>query len=76
MTRQLRNDKYRNGLILANGGCLTHHHAICLSSEPRKADSIYPPRNPLPEHLGSSTAPIIDEQADGEAFIEVSSTDP
>lgn len=76
MTRQMRNGKYRNGLILANGGCLTHHHAICLSSEPREVGSTYPPRNPLPEHLESSTAPVIDEQADGEAIIEVSSTRP
>ena len=72
MTRQLRDRKYRNGLILANGGLLTHHHAICLSSQPRKDCIIYPPQPLLLMPSQFPPAPLVDEEAEGDVSIEVS----
>lgn len=70
MTRQLRKRSHRNGLVLANGGLLTHHHAICLSSEPRKDFVAYAQQNPLRGYVEDSHAPPFDEQAKGDAVIE------
>ncbi|KAI5468101.1 hypothetical protein BGZ63DRAFT_500188 [Mariannaea sp. PMI_226] len=70
MVRQLRKHTYRNGLVLANGGSLTHHHSLCLSWQPRKGSEGYARRNPLPQLTEDLFVPPIDEQADGPASIE------
>jgi hypothetical protein len=72
MTRQLRQGKGSNGLVLANGGVLTYQHVICLSTMPRRDGSPYPDRNPLPEFITDVPVPPVDEQAEGEATLEVS----
>jgi Thiolase-like protein type 1 additional C-terminal domain len=72
MTRQLRQGKGANGLVLANGGVLTYQHVICLSSQPRRDGSPYPDRNPLPDAITDVPVPLIDEQVEGEATVEVS----
>ncbi|KAF7562876.1 hypothetical protein G7046_g1224 [Stylonectria norvegica] len=67
MTRQIRRGSYRNGLVLANGGCLTHHHAICLSSKPRQ-DLLSAQPSSIP--LLQPRAPLVDEKVEGKASIE------
>ncbi|KAK2614668.1 hypothetical protein N8I77_001474 [Diaporthe amygdali] len=69
MSRQLREGKAKNGLILANGGMLSYQHALCLSSEPRTKGSMYP------DSRGSSAATVgapalVEPFAQGEATIE------
>jgi hypothetical protein len=71
MVRELRKGKARNGLVLANGGMLTYQYVICLSSQPR--NSPYPDLNPIPDLLDDQRVPTVDEKAEGEAVIEVSS---
>lgn len=77
MTRQLRQRKSTgvdsNGLILANGGVMTYQHVVILSSCPRKDGTSYPSANPLSADLPKDPAPTIEEEAKGEATIEVSS---
>ena len=70
MTRELRQGHRRNGLILANGGVMTHQHAVILSRSSRSDHSPYPDHDILPEHL-SSEAPPFAEHPEGEAVIEV-----
>lgn len=70
MVRELRKGTSRNGLVLANGGMVTYQYVVCLSNRPRNTP--YPDRNPLPDLLEDEPVPKIDEQADGEAIIEVS----
>ncbi|CEJ54044.1 hypothetical protein PMG11_00369 [Penicillium brasilianum] len=69
MVRQLRQRNGRIGLVLANGGVLSHHHAVCLSREPRGDGAPYPNRNPLPQHISDAQPPIV-ESAQGSARIE------
>ncbi|OKP12476.1 hypothetical protein PENSUB_1842 [Penicillium subrubescens] len=69
MVRQLRRGNGRIGLVLANGGVLSHHHAVCLSRRPRGDGAPYPNRNPLPRHV-SDAQPAIAERANGSARIE------
>ena len=69
MVRQLRTGMSRNGLVFANGGMVTYQYVICLSNKPR--NSPYPERNPLSDLLEDEPVPRVDEQADGEAIIEV-----
>lgn len=68
MTRQLRNGKGRNGLVLANGGVLSYQHVVCLSSQPRN--------RPYPDNRGlaayNKPKPLVSGEADGPAVIEVS----
>lgn len=71
MVRQLRQRNGRIGLVLANGGVLSHHHAVCLSRQPRGDGAPYPNRNPLPQHISDAQPPIV-ESAQGSARIEVS----
>lgn len=69
MTRQLRQGKGRNGLVLANGGVISYQHAVCLSSRPR--DGPYPDSASL--SVGNDTpSPPVDADATGPAVIEVS----
>ncbi|KAL4916927.1 hypothetical protein BDW62DRAFT_218395 [Aspergillus aurantiobrunneus] len=60
--------KAQNGLVLANGGVLSYHHTVILSTQPRP-DSRYPMWNPLPSHL-EEDHPAIEEQAEGGGVIE------
>ncbi|GAB0145405.1 erg10, acetyl-CoA C-acetyltransferase [Epichloe bromicola] len=69
MTRALRAKTYRTGLILANGGVLTHQHAICLSARPRGDGRDYPESNPLPPIVDGYSPRFIDS-AQGAAAIE------
>jgi hypothetical protein len=70
MARQLRSRKHNTGLILANGGMLTHQHALCLSAQPRGDGRAYPEGNPLPEVVDAFSPPFT-EIAEGRATIEV-----
>ncbi|VUC35600.1 unnamed protein product [Clonostachys rosea] len=71
MTRQVRSGSFQKGLVLANGGMLSHQYAVCLSSEPRKDKDVYPKQNPLPEiAIGEAWATPFTEVAQGTAFIE------
>lgn len=72
MTRQIRQGKGTNGLVLANGGVVTYQHAICLSAQPRRDGSPYPDKNPLPDVITDVPLPPVDEQVEGEATVEVS----
>ncbi|ATY59631.1 acetyl-acetyltransferase [Cordyceps militaris] len=69
MTRALRSRRYNNGLILANGGMLTHQYAVCLSTQPRQDGQDYPAKNPLPLVVPDA-APLFAEDASGPATIE------
>jgi len=73
MTRELRKSfgELKNGLVLANGGMVTHQYVVCLSSRPRKDGKSYPTKNPLPEIIDDWQVPKIEEKAEGEAWVEV-----
>ncbi|KAK1762795.1 thiolase [Phialemonium atrogriseum] len=70
MTRELRGKKSRAGLVLANGGVLTHQHALCLSSQPRQDGRSYPSSNPLPDERHGVPIPPLEIQAQGPATVE------
>lgn len=72
MTRKVRSDKVRNGLVLANGGVLSYQHAICLSSRPRKDGSPYPDSRSFSDNVVGGSAPVVEVFAEGKATIEVS----
>jgi hypothetical protein len=69
MVRELRRGQKRLGLVLANGGVLTHQNAIVLSKDlPQKVGlSLDQAHHALVE----STIPLFDEKVEGEAIIEV-----
>lgn len=69
MTRQLRQGKGRNGLVLANGGVISYQHAVCLSSRPRGGP--YPDSASLSVGNETPSSPV-DADATGPAVIEVS----
>lgn len=71
MVRQLRNNSGKIGLVLANGGLATYEAVLCLSRSPRRDGLPYPTRNPLPEVITDVQIPPVDEQAGGDAIIEV-----
>lgn len=71
MARELRAKKHETGLILANGGMLTHQHALCLSVHPRGDGRAYPQENPLPAVV-DEFSPAFAQSAEGIAAIEVS----
>ena len=75
LTRQLRQNKGINGLVLANGGVLTQQHAVVLSSRPRKNGSVYPIAPLLPEVVTDVPVPTFAEQAQGESVIETYTVD-
>jgi hypothetical protein len=72
MTRELRERDRKYGLVLANGGNMTYQHVLLLSAEPRKDNAPYPDKNPLPDIITDVPVPTIQENAEGEAVIEVS----
>lgn len=59
----------KNALVLANGGVLSYQHVICLSSQPRQGDVVYPREAPLAE-LWDVPSPAVAEEAEGEATVE------
>jgi len=69
MVRQLREGKGQYGLVLANGGVVTYHHAVCLSSQPRC--SAYPNLHPSSTLTVDTPVPVVDTQAEGAAVVEV-----
>jgi len=71
MTRELRKGNGKYGLVLANGGVVTHQHVVCLSTRPRKDGSSYPEKNPLPHLIEDVFCPPVDEKVEGEAIVEV-----
>lgn len=71
MTRTLRSGPSKTGLVLANGGMLTHQYVVCLSSQPRTDGREYPAKNPLPTVVEDPAPPFV-EDAVGPATIEVS----
>ena len=70
MVRELRKafGQPRHGLVLANGGVLTHEYVVVLSSRPQKNHSPYPAEF---HHKTDWYTPPFDEKAEGEANIEV-----
>lgn len=70
MARAIRQDKYQNGLVLANGGVMSWQHAICLSAQPKRDDSPYKSATFL-DNGQKSQGPEFIEKARGEATIEV-----
>ena len=71
MTRQLRQGRGKTGLILANGGVVTYQAVVCLSSSPRRDGLPYPTAQPLPPVVSDVQTPTVDEQAEGDAIVEV-----
>lgn len=74
MTRQLRDNKGKTGLVLANGGWVTYQHVVCLSRSPRSDGLPYPDDTPLPKYVTDVHVPKIAEVVEGDAIIEVSSS--
>ncbi|PSR81431.1 hypothetical protein BD289DRAFT_462123 [Coniella lustricola] len=70
MTRQIRNGKFQNGLVLANGGVLSYQHALSLSSNPRRHDSPYPDSRINSDAVVAGQTPVIETFAEGAAVIE------
>ena len=70
MTRQLRDGRGKNGLVLANGGVATYQAVVCLSSSPRRDGLPYPDSNPLPEMVADVQSPVVAIQAEGDATVE------
>ena len=75
LTRQLRQKKGSNGLVLANGGVLTYQHVVILSSRPRRNGSAYPTAPLLPEVVIDTPVPAIAERAQGYSIVETYTVD-
>ncbi|KAH0276763.1 hypothetical protein KCU91_g3641, partial [Aureobasidium melanogenum] len=68
MTRELRKDTKKFGLVLANGGVLTHQNVIILAKQPNKASIPYADQD---SHADIDlTVPAFVEKAQGQATIE------
>jgi hypothetical protein len=52
-------------------GVMTYQHVVILSSRPKKDRSPYPSADPLSADPSKDPAPTIEEEAKGEAIIEV-----
>ncbi|KAG8670488.1 hypothetical protein FPOAC2_09846 [Fusarium poae] len=74
MVRVIRNGKYQNGLVLANGGVLSWQHAICLSAQPKRNGSPYQVQNVL-DNGQMSQGPAFTSKAQGKAIIETYTVD-
>lgn len=79
MVRQLRahlnsSHNSQHGLILANGGVLTHENAICLSTHSRLGSTPYPVDNPDAMDLPSTDGVVVLPTGSGKATIEVISS--
>lgn len=70
MVRELRQGNKKNGLVLANGGFMTHEHAIVLSSIPPRQFG-FPLDQAHHDAVGKENIPF-QQHAEGEAVIEVS----
>ena len=74
MTRELRKDTKKFGLVLANGGVLTHQNVIILAKQPNKASIPYADQD---SHADIDlTVPAFVEKAQGQATIEVRKNQP
>ncbi|KAL3439266.1 hypothetical protein BDV09DRAFT_182379 [Aspergillus tetrazonus] len=69
MVRRLRKGQGQHGLVLANGGALSHHYTVTLSKRPRMDGLSYPKENPLPAYVGDENPPLI-ESARGFGVME------
>lgn len=72
MVRLFRRGKGRKGLVLANGGVLTYHHAVVMSNTPPGAHHRIPGANPLKAVIDDIPIPPLDTKPHGAAAIEVS----
>lgn len=70
MVRQLRSNKGKTGLVLANGGWVSYQHVVILSRSPRSDGLPYPDENPLPKTMSKVQTPQIAEKAEGDAIVE------
>lgn len=70
MTRELRKGTKKTGLVLANGGILTHQNVIILAKQPNNGTVPYADQNPHVEI--TLPIPSFIEKAQGQATIEVS----
>ncbi|KAL1865406.1 hypothetical protein Plec18167_009453 [Paecilomyces lecythidis] len=68
MVRELRQGNKQNGLVLANGGFMTHEHAIVLSSIPPRQFG-FPLDQAHHDAVGKEDIPF-QQRAEGEAVIE------
>ena len=75
MTRSLRQQEGKHGLVLANGGVATYQHVICLSTVSPQTSHIYPAKNPLPDHLPVLPESEIEAKPNGEAAVETYTVD-
>ena len=69
MARCIRRGTVQHGMVVANGGMLTHHYAVIFSASPRSSSLVYPP-NPLPSDMEVRFAPPLEEAAEGAATLE------
>lgn len=69
MGRQIRRGAVKNGMVVANGGVLTHHHCLILSAVPRRSSIVYPPKI-LQHDMEVKFAPPLEDVADGAAVLE------
>ncbi|GKU07933.1 hypothetical protein FLAG1_10956 [Fusarium langsethiae] len=74
MVRVIRNGKYQNGLVLANGGVVSWQHAVCLSACPKRHGSAYR-EQPVLDNGQTCQGPAFTAQAQGEAIIETYTVD-
>ncbi|KAG8361680.1 hypothetical protein FVEN_g1009 [Fusarium venenatum] len=74
MVKVIRNGKYQNGLVLANGGVLSWQHAICLSAQPKRKGSSYQAQRVL-DNGQTSQGPAFTDEAQGGAIIETYTVD-
>ncbi|KAG9943696.1 hypothetical protein KCU85_g8465, partial [Aureobasidium melanogenum] len=68
MTRELRKGTKKTGLVLANGGILTHQNVIILAKQPNNGTVPYADQNPHVEI--TLPIPSFIEKAQGQATIE------
>lgn len=74
MVRQLRQrgrTQRTNGLVLANGGTLTHENAVCLSNTPLEPHRAYPQYQVDVKGNKLDGVPAICLTPQGEARVEV-----
>ncbi|EPE04425.1 acetyl- acetyltransferase [Ophiostoma piceae UAMH 11346] len=69
MARRIRRGMAQNGMVVANGGVLTHHYSLIFSTSPRSSSLVYP-MNPLPSDMEVRFVPPLEEVAEGAATLE------
>ena len=72
MVRLVRNGVHNTGMVVANGGYMTYHHAVCLSRyAPDPLKPGYAETVPLPSILNDIPVPDFEHKPNGVALIEV-----